>query len=173
MKTRHVWGFSKRKAVMDPLLLCPDPLGSFLHPCTLPCFVAVKSLSPVWLSATPGLQLARFPCLSLSLWLMSIESVMPSNHLILCCLLLLLPSVFPSIKVFSNELALCIRWPKYWSFIFSIRSSLLEGSYSLNNNSYLWLSLKDLYQAGAILPAIADHFLKKKLLQYNWFTMFC
>ena len=173
MKTRHVWGFSKRKPVMDPLLLCPDPLGPFLHPCTLPCFVAVKSLSPVWLFVTPGLQLARFPCLSLSLWLMSIESVMPSNHLILCCLLLLLPSVFPSIKVFSNELALCIRWPKYWSFIFSIRSSLLEGFYSINNNSYLWLSWKDLYQAEAILPAIADHFLKKKLLQYNWFTMFC
>ena len=52
--------------------------------------------------------------------LMSIESVMPINHLILCCLLLLLPSIFPSISGFSNELALCIRWPKYWSFSFSI-----------------------------------------------------
>ena len=52
--------------------------------------------------------------------LMSIESVMPSNHLILCCLLLLLPSVFPSIRVFSSESVLCIRWPKYWSFSFSI-----------------------------------------------------
>ena len=51
---------------------------------------------------------------------MSIESVMPSNHLILCCPLLLLPSIFPSIRVFSNKLALCIRWPKYWSFSFSI-----------------------------------------------------
>ena len=47
---------------------------------------------------------------------MSIESVMPSNHLILCLPLLLLPSIFPSIRVFSNESALCIRWPKYWSF---------------------------------------------------------
>ena len=55
--------------------------------------------------------------------LMSIELVMPSNHLILCCLLLLLPSIFPSIRVFSNELALCIKWPKYWSFSFSIFSS--------------------------------------------------
>ena len=54
---------------------------------------------------------------------MSIESVMPSNHLILCYPLLLLPSVFPSIRVFSNESALCIRWPKYWSFIFSISPS--------------------------------------------------
>ena len=51
---------------------------------------------------------------------MSIVSVMPSNHLILCCPLLLLPSIFPSIKVFSNESVLRIRWPKYWSFSFSI-----------------------------------------------------
>ena len=52
--------------------------------------------------------------------LMSIESVVPSNHLILCHPLLLLPSIFPSIKVFSNESVLCIRWPEYWSFSFSI-----------------------------------------------------
>ena len=55
--------------------------------------------------------------------LMSIESVMPSNHLILCHPLILLPSIFPSIRVFSNELALCIRWPKYWSFSFTISLS--------------------------------------------------
>ena len=54
---------------------------------------------------------------------MSIESVMPSNHLIVYCLLLLLPSIFPSIRVFSNELALHTRWPKYWSFSFSISPS--------------------------------------------------
>ena len=55
--------------------------------------------------------------------LMSIESVMPSNHLVLCCPLLLLPSIFHSIRVFTNELALCIRWSKYWSFSFSINPS--------------------------------------------------
>ena len=55
--------------------------------------------------------------------LMSIELVMPSNHLILCRALLLLPSIFPSIRVFLNETVLCIRWPKYWSFSFSISSS--------------------------------------------------
>ena len=55
--------------------------------------------------------------------LMSIESVMPSNHLILCHPLLLLPLIFPSIRVFSNESVLCIKWPKYWSFSFSISSS--------------------------------------------------
>ena len=54
---------------------------------------------------------------------MSIESVMPSNHFILCHPLLLLPSIFPSIRVFSNESALCIRWPKYWSFSFNISPS--------------------------------------------------
>ena len=57
------------------------------------------------------------------LTLMSIESVMPSNHLILCHPLLLLPSILPSIKIFCNESALCIRWPKYWSFSFSISPS--------------------------------------------------
>ena len=55
--------------------------------------------------------------------LMSTESVMPSNHLILCRPLLLLPSIFPSIRVFSNESVLCIRWPKYWSFSFNISPS--------------------------------------------------
>ena len=55
--------------------------------------------------------------------LMSIESVMPSKHFILCCPLLLLPSIFPSIRVFSNESALRIRWPKYWSFSFNISPS--------------------------------------------------
>ena len=62
--------------------------------------------------------------ISLSLLkLVSIESLMPSNHLILCCPLLLLPSIFPTIRVFSSELALCIRGPKYWSFSFSVRPS--------------------------------------------------
>ena len=71
-----------------------------------------------------GLQHARLPCPSRSLLkLMSIESVMPSNHLILCHPLLLSPSIFPSIRVFSNESVLCIRWPKYWSFSFSTSPS--------------------------------------------------
>ena len=72
-----------------------------------------------------GCSTPRFPVLTVSqnlLKLMSIESVMPSNHLILCRPLLL-PSIFPSIRVFSNELALCIRWPKYWGFSFSISPS--------------------------------------------------
>ena len=63
------------------------------------------------------------PCPSPTPGAMSIESVMPSNHLILCCPLLFLPSIFPSIRVFSSESALCIRWPKYWSFSFNISPS--------------------------------------------------
>ena len=77
---------------------------------------------------THGLQHARLSRLSITnsqslLKLMSIELVMPCNHLILCCPLLLLPSIFPSTRVFSSELVLHIRWPKYWSFSFSISPS--------------------------------------------------
>ena len=90
-------------------------------------FSSVQLLSRVWLFATPWTA-ARQASLSITNSLsppkpMSIESVMPSNHLILCRPLLFLPSVFPSIRVFSNESALHIRWPKYWSFSFSISPS--------------------------------------------------
>ena len=84
-------------------------------------------LSHVWLFVTPWTAACQA---SLSITNsrsspkpISIESVMPSNHLILCHPLLLLPSIFPSIRVFSNESALCIRWPKYWSFSFNISPS--------------------------------------------------
>ena len=85
--------------------------------------VAIQLLNCVWLFVTPW-TVARQASLSITnsqslLKLMSIESMMPSNHLILCHPLLLLPSIFPSIRVFSNESALRIRWPKYWSFSIS------------------------------------------------------
>ena len=85
---------------------------------------SVESLSRVRLFATQWTA-AHQASLSITnsrslLKLRSIESVMPSNHLILCCPLLLLPSIFPSIRVFSNKSVFCIRWPKYWSFSFSI-----------------------------------------------------
>ena len=69
---------------------------------------------------------------------MSIESVMPSNHLILCCPFLLLPSVFPSIRVFSNESVLHIRWPEYWSFVFQSISALTSV---LPMNTQAWFPL--------------------------------
>ena len=88
---------------------------------------SVLSLGCVQLFVTPWTAASQASLSITNPWsllkLMSIESVMPSNHLILCCPLLLLPSIFPSIRVFSNESALHIRWPKYWSFSFSISSS--------------------------------------------------
>ena len=99
----------------------------FLNSFSLVQFSSVPSLSCVWLFATPWTA-AYQASLSITnsqslLKLMSIEYVMPSNHLILCHPLLLLPSIFPSIRVFSNESSLHIRWPKYWSFSFNISPS--------------------------------------------------
>ena len=87
-------------------------------------FSSVQSLCRVRLIVTPG-NAARQASLPITnsrslLTLMSIESVMPSSHLVLCRPLLLPPSIFPSIRVFSNESVLRIKWPKYWSFIFKI-----------------------------------------------------
>ena len=92
-----------------------------------PSVQSIQSLNSVWLFVTPWTA-AHLAFLSIShsrslLKLMSIESVMPSNHLILCCPLLFPPSNFPSIRVFSNESVLHTRWPKYWSFSFSINPS--------------------------------------------------
>ena len=88
---------------------------------------SVQSLSHVWLFVTPWTAACQASLSITNSWsllkLTSIESVMPSNHLILCCPLLLLPLVFPSIRVFSNKSVLHIRWPKYWSFSFSISPS--------------------------------------------------
>ena len=93
----------------------------------LHCFSSVQSLSHVWLFVTPWIA-ARQASLSITNSQsppkpMSIESVMPSNHLIFYHPLLLLPSIFLSIRVFSNESALHIRWPNYWSFSFNISAS--------------------------------------------------
>ena len=97
-------------------------------------FSSVQSLNRVRLFATPWIA-ARQASLSItnsqsSLKLMSIESVMPSSHLILCQPLLLLPPIPPSIRVFSNESTLCMRWPKYWSFSFSISPSMNTQDWS-------------------------------------------
>ena len=106
---------------LEPNIFTESP--SYLHRSKSSClpFSSVQSLSPVRLFATPWTA-ARLPVhhqLPELLKLMSIESVMPSNHLILCHPLLLPHSIFPSIRVFSSESALHIRWPKYWSFSFS------------------------------------------------------
>ena len=92
-------------------------------PLILVQFSSVQSLSHVQLFSNPWTAACQASLSWSSLKLMSIKSVMPSNHLILCHPLLLPPSIFPSIRVFSNESVLLIRWPKYWSFSFSISPS--------------------------------------------------
>ena len=99
----------------------------------LSLWVVSNSLQPMDCGALGFLSFTVYQSL---LKLVSIESVMPSNHLILCCPLLLLPSIFPSIRVFSNELALCIRWPKYWA---SVSASVLP-----NIQAWFPLGLTDL-----------------------------
>ena len=120
----------------------PLPLGQFyLAIYYLSC--SVQSLSCVRLFATPWTAAHQASLSITNSWsllkLMSIESVMPSNHLILCHSLLLPPSIFPSIRVFSNESVLCTRWTKYWSFSFNISpSSEYSGLISFRTD---WLEL--------------------------------
>ena len=129
----------------------------------------VQSLSRVWLFVTPW-TVARQVSLSITssqslLKLMSIAFVMPSNHLILCHPLLLLPSIFPSIHVFSNESVLHIRWPKYWSFSFSISpSNEYSGLISLRMD---WLDL--LAVQGTLKSLLQHHSLKAAILQLSDF----
>ena len=115
-----------------------------------------------------GLQHARPPCPSPTpslLKFMSIGLVMPSNHLILCCPLLLLPSIFPSIKVFSNESALCIRWPKYWSFSFTINpSNEYSGLISFRMD---WMDLLAVQET--LKSLLQHHSSKASILQHSTF----
>ena len=100
-----------------------------------------------------------------SLRLTTIKSVMPSNHLILCCPLLLLPTIFPSIRVFSNESALLIRWPKYWSFIFNISpSNEHPGLISFRMD---WLDLLEVQ--GTIESLLQHHSSKASIIQCSVF----
>ena len=131
--------------------------------------VFVQLLNPVWLFATPwaaahqtSLSITNFQSL---LRLTSIESVMPSNHLILCYPLLLLPSMFPSIRVFSNESTLHIRWPKYWSFSFNISpSSEHPGLISFRMD---WLDLLAVQRT--LKSLLQHHSSKASILQHSAF----
>ena len=130
---------------------------------------SVQSLSHVWLFVISW-SAARQASLSFTnswslLKLMSIESVMPSNHLILCHPLLLQPSIFPSIRVFSNESALCIRWPEYWSFSFNISpSNEYSGLISFRMD---WLDL--LAAQGTLKSLLQHHSSKASILQCSAF----
>ena len=98
-----------------------EPLGKPTIPLLLFSHSLVSNSATPWIA--PLQSSLSFTISKTLLKLATIESVMPSSHLVLCCLLLLLPSIFPSIRVFSNKLALHIRWPKYWSFSLSISPS--------------------------------------------------
>ena len=133
-------------------------------------FSSVQSLSHIQLFATP-LTAARQASLSItnsqsSPKPMSIESVMPSNHLILCRPLFLLPSIFPSIRVFSNESALRIRWPKFWRFSFNISpSSEHPGFISFRMD---WLDL--LAVQGILKTLLQHHSSKSSILWCSTFS---
>ena len=132
---------------------------------------SVQSLSCVQLFATPwtaahqaSLPITNFQSL---LKLTPIELVMPSNHLTLCHPLLLPPSIFPSIRVFSNESVLCVRWPKYWSFSFNIS---LSNEYSgLISFRMDWLNL--LAVQGTLKSLLQHHSSKASILRHSVFFM--
>ena len=130
-------------------------------------FSSVQLLSRVLLFATPwtaGRQASLSITISWSLLkLMSIELVMPSNHLILCCPLLVTPSLFPSIRVFSNESGLCIRWPKCWSFSIS-PSNEYSGLISFRMD---WLDL--LAVQGTLKSLHQHHSSKASILWHSAF----
>ena len=137
-------------------------------------FSSVQSLSHVWLFVTPWTSGHQGSLSITNSWnllkLTSIESVMPSSHLILCCPLLLLPSIFPSVRVFPNESALHISWPKYWSFSFNVSpSNEHPGLIALRMDwlNLLWVqgTLKSLLQhhSSKASQMWSDHFLRARV----------
>ena len=132
-------------------------------------FSSVQLLGSVQLLATPWTAACQASLSITSSWtllkLMSIESVMPFNHLILCCPLLLLPSIFPSIRVFSNESAIHIRWSKYWSFSFNISAC---NTYS-RLISFMMEWLNRLEVQGTLKSVLQHHSSKASILQRSAF----
>ena len=132
-------------------------------------FNSVQLLSRVWLFATPWITARQASLSIINSWslpkLMSIMLVMPSSHLILCCPLLLLPPIPPSIRVFSNESTLPMRWPKYWSFSFSISpSNKHPGLISFRMD---WLDL--LAEQGTLKSLLQHHSSKASILRCSAF----
>ena len=144
-------------------------LKSVLH-CQIVA-VVVQSLNFIWLFVTQWTVAHQAPLSSYTShslpWFMSIESVMLFNHLILCCPLLLLPSIFPSIKVFPNKSALCIRWPKYWNFSFSISpSNEYSGLISFRTDGFDLLAVQ-----GTLKSPLQHRSLKTSILWCSAFFM--
>ena len=155
-------------------------------------YVSGQSLSHVWLLVTPWTAACQASLSITNSWslprLMSIESVMPSNHFILCCRLLLLPSIFPSIRVFSNESVLHIRWPKYCSFSFNtiqfntIRNLIIPlwcesaGSTSHGGellSSNLWFLIMNWFPLICYLWEFMEAWVEMTLFQIRFVSGFC
>ena len=143
--------------------------GRILPFSSLSQFSLVQSLSRVWLFVTPWTAARRASLSITNSWTppkpMSIESVMPFNHLIFCCPLLLLPSTFLRSRFFSNESALCIRWPKYWSFNFNLSPSKEHSG--LISFRMDWLDL--LAVQGTLKSLLQHHNSKASILQHSAF----
>ena len=165
------------RGVKEPrhlLLFIPFSTLLLLHLCHTPSsleqsqFSSVQLLSHIQLFVTPWTAACQASLSITNSWsllrFVSIESVMPSNHLILCHPLLLLPSIFPNIRVFNNESVPCIRWPKYWSFSFSVSpSNEYSGLISFRMD---WLDL--LAVQGTLKNLLQHHSSKASILQpYN------
>ena len=169
------WQYSKVNQLyvhIYPLLFgFPSHLGHHRVLSRVPCAIqqvlisSIQSLSCVLLFATPWTAVCQASLFITNSWsshkLMSIELVMPSNHLILCRPLLL-PSIFPSIRVFSNESALCIRWPKYCSFSFIIRPSNEHPGLIFRMD---WLDL--LAVQGTLKSLLQHHSAKALILRHS------
>ena len=152
----------------SPLSSLPLPASVIICLCRIVVIpivadVVVQSLSHVCLFATPWTATCQaslsFTISQSLLKLMSIESMMPSNHLILCCLLLLLPLIFPSIRVFSDESALCLRWP-------NIRTSALASVPPMNTQGWFPLGLTDLISL--LSKGLSRVFFSTKIRKHKW-----
>ena len=126
---------------------------------------SVQLLSPVWLFATSWTAAGQASLSFTNSWGLLIESVMPSKYLIICHPLLLPPSIFPSTRVFANESVLCIRWPKYWSFSFSISPS--NEHLGLISFRMDWLDL--LAVQGTLKSLLQHHSSRASILQSSAF----
>ena len=150
-------------------------LFSELETLSLNLFI-VQSLSCVQLFATPWTAAHQASLSITTSWsllkVMSIESVMPSNHVILCCPLFLLPSIFPIIKVFSNVSVLCIRWPKYWSFSFSISPAMnILDWFPLGWTGWISLQSKGLSRVFSNTTVQKHHFFGAQLYSPTFFIV--
>ena len=185
MKEKHrawygekVWSFhaiAKNTTLLKFPLLCHLdalqiwsfwlPCGGFIQFSSVQPLIHVQLFAPPWtaahqasLSITNSWSLPKF---------MSIESVMPSNHFILCHPLLLPPSIFPSIRIFSNKSAVCIRWPKYWSFSFSISPSNEHPGLIFRMDCRISLHPRESQESSPILQFKSNNSLEASLHRYN------